>query len=84
MKKQETDVIEEFKVIVTWRNDIPLANQIASLRKICPELNVLISSEFLKLARNTDKFVLGGFVHRRVGEIIKLGQQLGLNISVED
>jgi hypothetical protein len=84
MRKQETDVIEKFKVVVTWRNDIQLVNQISSLRKICPELNNLISSEFLEFARSTDKVTLGHFVHWRVGEIMKSGQQLGLIISVED
>jgi hypothetical protein len=84
MKKQETDVIEQFNVIITWRNDIPLINQITSLRKICPELNNLISSDILKMARNNNKFVLGQFSHWRVGEILKSGEQLGLNLSVED
>lgn len=84
MKEREIDVIEQFKVVITWRKDIPLVNQIASLRKICPELNNLISSDFLKLARNTDRFVLGKFYHWRVQEITKSGKRLGLKISVED
>lgn len=83
MKNKGIDIIEEYKVVITWRNDIPLIKQITSLRKVCPELSNMISSDFLKLARSSEKFVLGYFTHWRVGEIIRLGQQLGLRISAE-